>query len=292
MKRYLILGFSFDSRPDILTTTIRDEWDEKVKQQHVKNNLLIQTRFLEEYGALNSDEKFNNIKELGNLPFTVISFHSKFLIQTRNAFIARAYYPALTGACALGERILNHLILKLRDYYKNTDGYKKIRNKKSFDKWDKAIGVLDSWNVFLPEVTSLYKELSTIRNESIHFRPEVDTNDRELALKAIQILTMIINKQFSPFGNKPWIIPKTKGAVFIKKDYEENPFIKTVFLPNCAYVSPFYEIKYYDSETGAMKINDLHDRDSKMADDELKQYYDRGLSDDEFRQLINNKYGK
>ncbi len=290
MRRYLVLGFGFDTRASLLTE-INEQWDEKVKQQHKENQRKIQVDLMKEHGSLNFDVKLQNFIELGSLPFSVISFHSKFLTQIRNAFIVGAYYPALTGACALGERILNHLLLNLREYYKNTDGYKKIRKKKSFDKWIEAIDILDSWGVFLPDVSLLFKDLSVMRNMSIHFKPDVDKNDRELALKAIQMLTMIIDKQFSPFGGKPWIISGTKGAVFIKKDCENIPFIKTVFLPKCAYVSPFYTIKKWDIETGALKIDDLADRDDKGCDDELKQYYDRGLSDDEFMQLVNKKYG-
>ena len=61
-------------------------------------------------------------------------------------------YPALTGACALGERILNYLILNLRDDFHSTPEYKQVYRKDSFDQWDAPINALASWGVLLPEV--------------------------------------------------------------------------------------------------------------------------------------------
>ena len=65
------------------------------------------------YGAFDAQTKAQNLKDMGNAPFSILAFHNKFLHQIRDSFILGAYYPALTGACALGERILNHLALNL-----------------------------------------------------------------------------------------------------------------------------------------------------------------------------------
>ena len=51
------------------------------------------------------------------LPFSVIAYHNLFLEQTREAFVMGHDYPALTGSCALGEKILDPFVLRLRDDY-------------------------------------------------------------------------------------------------------------------------------------------------------------------------------
>lgn len=56
-----------------------------------------------------------------------------------------ADYPALVGACALGERILNHLILDLRGAYAHTPEYKRVHRKDSFDDWRVPIDTLAAW---------------------------------------------------------------------------------------------------------------------------------------------------
>jgi hypothetical protein len=93
------------------------------------------------------------------------------------------------------------LILKLRGFYTNTPEYKKVYQKSSFDNWQVAINTLESWNVLLPNVVVLYRELAEIRNQkAIHFNPETDENDREPSLKTIHLLSEIIQTQFGAFG--------------------------------------------------------------------------------------------
>jgi len=154
-----------------------------------------------------------------------------------------SYYPALTAACALGERILNHLVLLLRDDYKTTPEYKNVYAKDSFDKWDVAIDTLSAWNVLLPKVAGDFKKLRDRRNDAIHFRPEVDTNDRDLALQAIKGLESILAKQFNAFGPEPWFITDIAGEIYIKKDCENEPFVRKVYLPNCVAVGPDHVVQ-------------------------------------------------
>src|SRR3972149_6553409 len=114
MKRYRVLNFDFDTRVRTLV-----------------------------------DPKKENFIAIDSKPFSILAFHNRFFEQIRTSFIIGSYYPALTGACALGERILNHLILTLRDDFKNSPEYKKIYRKKSFDDWDVPISILASWGTLL-----------------------------------------------------------------------------------------------------------------------------------------------
>ncbi|MNP29412.1 hypothetical protein D3C76_1224370 [compost metagenome] len=179
----------------------------------------------------------------------------------------------MTAACSLGERILNHLLLELRDDYKATPQYKEVYSKKSFDNWDKVIGILDSWDVLLPEVVKNFNELKDLRNYSIHFNPETDTLDKHLAFKAINLLSDIISKQFG-FGDQTWFIPSIPGAFYLKKEVEEWPFVKKIIIPNCALVGYLHRLEF--------------DGNCFRAVDDFS-YEDREITDAEFRDLMVNQ---
>jgi hypothetical protein len=242
MKRYRVLPFfDFDTRVLTLTLPIRVEWEEDIKNQHYENRKKTIEGLIAEYGEIDSAKKIENFIALNIKPFSILAFHNRFFSQAWNAFIIGAYYPALTGVCALGERILNHLMLLLRDDYKNTPEYKKVYGKASFDDWSLPIKTLQSWDVLLPDVVENFYQLKDMRHKAIHFRPETDHNDRELALQALHCMKAIIGSQFSGWGSQPWFTI-TMGELYIKKAWEEKPFIKKVYLPNCALVGPKHRI--------------------------------------------------
>jgi hypothetical protein len=242
MKRYRVLQVDFDSRASLLNMEIKDEWDEAVKEIHHHNKRQTKEYLLRQYGSANPEMVFNNLIDLGDKPMSIVAFHNKFFEQIRKAFIVGAYYPALTGTSALGERILNHLLLKLKRYFTNTPEYKRIYDKHSIDNWELLLSILERWKVLLPETVIEYTKLLKIRNASIHFRQNVDTQDREIALNAIQRLQKVISFQFSGFGNQPWFMISIPGEIYIKKEWENVPFIKEIYLPNCVLVGPYHNI--------------------------------------------------
>ena len=209
MKRYKISSFSFDSRPTTLNLEIKNEWEDKIKELHSNNKEIIKQEYINEFGLKDFEQKILNIRDLGNMAASVIAFHNKFLSQIRNSFIICSYYPSLVGASALGERILNHLILKLRSYFINTPKYKSIYKKKSFDNWEAAIEILKSWNVLLSDVEIKFNKLIAIRNKAIHFTPETDSKDRSFALEAIYLISDNIEELFAVLGKQPWFIENT-----------------------------------------------------------------------------------
>lgn len=267
MKRYRILNMDFDTRASVLSQEIDDTWEESVKQLWRENRQRLQQELQAEFGPHNFSDKLQNFLDLGAAPFSVLAFHNQFLRQARNSFIVGSYYPALTGACALGERILNHLIRELRDSYSGTPQYKAVYRKDSFDDWSKAIDVLEAWGVFLPGVAQLYRDLQQKRNDAIHFRPETDTNARELALAALQLLSQIIDIQFGAFGDRPWFIENAPGVTFIKREYQDVPFVEKVLLPNAVLVGPRHELEWTGS--GFQPIDeDTDDDDDQTGTDE------------------------
>lgn len=272
MKRHRIFSFDFDSRAHCLEP-VQDHWEEKVKELHLKNREKTINGLAEQFGKIGIDQKVINFQDLKFKPFSVAAFHNKFLEQIRNSFVVGGYYPALTGACALGERILNHMVLLLRDYHKDSPEYKKLHRKQSFDYWPIAIDALESWGELLPEAAEKFRALNEKRNNAIHFNPETDHNDRELALEAIHLIQEIVSAQFSAFGKQPWYFC-VPGEIYIKKEWEDRPLIKHIFIPNSALVGPRHRV---ESMIPRIMINDSF------------EYEDREISDDEFIDFRKNR---
>lgn len=269
MKRYRVFPFfDFDTRADMLVDLIDDNWEEDIKEQHRKNKENIMRRLKAEFGEFHSDVKIQNFIDLGAKPFSVIAFHNIFFAQARIAFIMGAYYPALTGVCALGERILNHLILSLREDYRSTPQYRHVCRKDSFDNWTLAIDTLKAWDVLLPQTVQDFRALMQQRHRAIHFTPETDHKPRELALSAIKSLQSIIGEQFSGWGTQPWFITTIPGEIYIKKEWETRPFIAKIYLPNAALVGYKHHIETFHPQ---MRIVDPHHNasTSEVSDDEF-----------------------
>jgi hypothetical protein len=271
MKRFRVSAFDFDSRPLMLAMEIKDEWEEQVKALHRANKERVREDYLCEFGPRWSEQKLRNIVDLGPKPLSIIAFHNKFLEQARHAFIVGAYYPALTAACALGERILNHLVLLLREDFRATPEYKGVSRKKSFDNWQVPIRALEAWSVLLPDAAKSFRALEAVRHRSIHFDPATDHDDRPLALQALNHLNDIVSRQFGAHGPHPWFIPGIAGASYIRKAAEAQPFVRRVYIPNCQLAGPRHTISAVGSR---FEVSDAHD------------YEDREITDEEFRELL------
>lgn len=282
MKRYRLFSFDFDSRPSLLSSSVNSSWEPEIQQQHLENRDAIVVGLMQEFGTANSAAKIQDFQDLGNAPLSIISFHNRFMRQVRQSFVIGAYYPALVGACTLGERILNHLVLELRGHFQSKPGSEEIFENNNFTNWNLVIRTLEEWGVLLPDVATAYKELARIRHgKAIHFNPKIDKDDRTPALKAIHFLTKIVGQQFSGFGLQPWFIPNTPGASFIKKEAEAWPFVQVVYIPNCVLVGPYHEVDLRnEGDSFKFVITDKDD------------YEERDVTDEEFAELYNNRASK
>lgn len=271
----------FDTRANVLSLEIKETWEPEVQEVNRQNQDRIRAGLAGEFGQIDIEAKINNFVALGPAPVSILAFHNKFLRQIRYAFVIGSYYPALTGTCALGERILNHLILNLRDYHKSTQEYKKVYDKESIADWHQAIETLRRWQVLLPEVIEGYRELAEVRHQkAIHFDPETDYNDRELALEAIQLLSRIIQTQFPAFGSPHWFIPEIPEESFIKKGVEEQPFIRIIYIPKCWLVGPYHQVNAeVDKAADTVRWTYVDDY----------EYPSREISDREFAELFKNR---
>lgn len=240
MKRYRVVGFDFDTRVRSFDP-IPEEWEEHVKEQHRQNRERAIAHLKLEYGEQRFEEKLQNFVELGAKPFSVIAFHNRFYSQARAAFVHCQYYPALTGVCALGERVLNHLILGLRDHYKASASYRHVYRKDSFDRWEVAIEALAEWKVLTSEADEHFRQLCRMRNKAIHFNVETERNVRAHALDALLTFGRVVDTQFAALGDLPWLF-MPPGEVYIRKEWEPAPFIQLVYAPSAVHVGPRHRV--------------------------------------------------
>src|SRR4051794_34123147 len=116
-RRYIPHAISFDTQARILTDEIDPNWDPEIIAQHEENRRQARMRVIHELGNADHERKIQDYGDLGSAPWSILDQHNLFMAQVRNAFAFGAYYPALVGACALGERLLNELVIRLRGSY-------------------------------------------------------------------------------------------------------------------------------------------------------------------------------
>jgi hypothetical protein len=274
-RRHLSWGMDFDTRCLTLSTAVEDHWTTQAREMALENQARTRAALVSEFGEHDIEAKIENFIAINTKPFSVLAHHNHLFNQVRNAFTMGYYYAALVGACALGERILNHLVLDLRGFYTATPEYRRVHRKNSFDDWRVPIEVLEAWNVLIPAAAAEFRMLMKLRHRSIHFDPNTYRRLRDDALAAILHMRTIIEGQFGSHTAKPWFITGTKGHVFIKRDYEGDPFVKTYFLPNCPFVGPLFAIDFVPSETGLRtRFHDLPDYgDGPWTDEEFAGHY-------------------
>lgn len=261
-----MINGTFDTRSHLITDEISGDWEPEIRAQHWANRVRAIEWIKYEFGEDDLGAKVAEFGALGPEPFSVLAYHNVFFRQVRRSFVIGGHYPALVGCCALGERILNHLIHEFRDEFKATPEYKHVYDKESFDDWLRAIDVLESWKVLLPAVAADYRELRIKRNGAIHFRPETSTRARKMALEAIELLGRIIEGQFGSVGAKPWYF-HIPGETYIKKQAETWPFVRRILIPAGLHVGPTNTLSY-DRETGTWHVDDVGDQGPDDGTDE------------------------
>ncbi len=291
LRRYHPFSFDFDSTATLLEEP-GEHWEEQVRELHLKNREQVIAGLKERYGVLHHDRIIQNLRDLGPKPFSLIAYHNQFYHEAREAFIIGAYYPALVSACALGERMLNHLVLDLRDDFKSSPHYRRVYRKDSFDDWNFATAVLSDWGVLVDGVADHFLELGKLRHRSIHFNPETYRMLREDALAALKLVGNIASKQFGFFGHQPWFIEGTAGAQFIKKSYETHPFVRKYLVPQSGFVGILYGMEC--GANGHWRHLDLVDYgDGIMLDEEFaKAFSERDPGQVITREMIDAQQGK
>ena len=274
-RRHLSYTMDFDTRASVFEEP-GEHWEEEPRRLHLENRERTKAGLACEFGSDFLEEKIERFRAIGTKPFSVQSYHNQLFDQVRSAFVIGASYPALVGACALGERILNHLLIDLRHFFKGTPEYSRVYRKESFDDWRVPIDTLEAWGVLLPEVVTEFRSLMDLRHRSIHYNASTYGTLQSDALAAVLHVREIIDRQFTAFGDRPWFIKGTRGFIFIKREWEEDPFIKTFYLPTCPFVGPHFAISF----TNGLTYCDRHDYgEGSWTDEEFAEAFETRTPD-------------
>ena len=236
---------------------IKDAWDDSIKAMWEANKASVREGVLAEFGSLDGDRKLDNYRAMGPAPWSVVFEHSVLLRQVRGSFAHGSFYPALVGACALGERLLHQLVQSLRqDYINHPATTKRVRSGRLSSEWGTLIDVLHGWTVLDDEVAATYHNLEMLRHAAVHFDPALPAEGREPALEALLALQEIVASVFEPHGGPPRYIAETPGAAYLSLDAEAEPLIKRIFLPHSALVSPTHRLEWSDEDSDEWIVYD------------------------------------
>src|SRR5438552_13200794 len=114
MKRYMFCNFFIDTVRNLLL--MPDLAPEIAARERAGLAALLAPI----HGTDHLDEKVGRYLSFKPPDFVVVTEFHQMLLEVQDAYVCGHLYPALTGACCIGERIFNVLILKLRDYYKSS----------------------------------------------------------------------------------------------------------------------------------------------------------------------------
>lgn len=272
-RRYLPMQFGFDTRANILSMEIAEDWEPQVREQWLSNQQAIREGLIHQHGAENHEQKIADFTEIGAAPWSILDEHNAFLGQVRVAFTQAAYYPALVGACALGERILNELILRLREDFVDHAATSEVGELRTLANWNKCIEVLVAWGVVDDATATRMNDVRKLRNKSVHFGEHLRGHDaREDALTALRLIQECVEALFAPHGGAPRFIDGTSGHSFLALASEDEPLVRRFFLPNCALVSPRYEMRPGPDGPGTFAVLDdetYQDRFPNLTDQEF-----------------------
>lgn len=209
------------------------------------------------YGIENFNEKLKRFVNLNLYFIGIPEEYYDLLKHIVDAYCCGYFYPSIAGAGALGERILNRLIIKTKKYYTSSPHYKKIHNKKSFENWDMMVSILLDWNIINEEVAELFRELKRHRNDVIHYNEGY--NFEENSLIAIKLLVEIINKQFSYIERKDlcWVFD-VPGEILVKSKVINDPFVIEFLLPHCIKITP-YSNKVHEIKQNKIILGNISD---------------------------------
>lgn len=280
MYRYLSpIHYNFDTRAESLKRP-RPSWEEKIRQQHEQNRAATIEGLRSQYGSADLDTKVEAFQDFGRMPMSVVFEHTPRVWQIRDAYVTGAHYPALTASCAVGEKILNHMVMTLRKHYPNQTKMTSVYEAGSISNWHTAIQALEDWKVLRTGVGTAFRKLSAIRNRALHLDPRKKRDDRSEASSAIQLLKEILESQFGTWGQHEWFIRGTIGMLFISKEWERHPFVASYYLPNTIPVSPYFRmISQPDSLWGVVDRIDLPSADTVTDEVFARAYNSRSPSD-------------
>lgn len=203
---------------------------------------------IEEHGEESIDEKYLRWAEVSRANMWVLEEFNEFLDEISKAYIRGYYYLSITGACCLTERILNRLVVKLKNHYKTSPRYKLLYGREQqIQNWSLLIDTLEEWGVLNDEQVKVCKRLYKYRNETVHYIPDYDF--KSAAPEVIKLTTRLIDSLFSVFERRDvYNIFTIPGEIWVKEEKLNDPFVKEFVLPCCSMGGAVSQFDYENNE--------------------------------------------
>jgi len=229
-RRYRLVGSYVDTRRRFFDSPELEAFTEKIEEQ-LKTEL----------GSIDFIKKFERWKTIDYPPIGLIDEYQYKIQQIINTYCMGYFYPAVTSACCLAERILNRLVIKTRDYFKSHPEYKKIYRKSSFDDWEKMLCLISDWQLVPENAVNLFRNLMPIRHESIHYNENYDFES--IAPVAINNLIAAIIEIFGVENRKDiYLVFDVPGEIWVRSAVENQPFVMEFIRPHCYYAHAIHDI--------------------------------------------------
>ena len=235
IRRYRLMPATFNAGHHMLKEA-DPTWEPAVIELHERNRTSMIDSLKHLHGDTRIGEVIRNEMDLGSDPWSVLGWHNDLWLEIRHAFTTCCYYSAATAAGALGERIANHLLVDLADDCASSEDRATIEAPKA-PTFHTALTILNRWDVLEPKALSLFEHLRILRNALVHFDADLYDNLRDRSLAAVTTLRDAIDAQFGVFIPRR-LIPGIAGAMYLKKQVEDEPFIRRYVLPLAFAVGP------------------------------------------------------
>ncbi|MDQ7837228.1 MAG: hypothetical protein RDU59_01900 [Thermodesulfobacteriota bacterium] len=253
-RRYRLMGFFIDTiRGFYSTPALKEQAD--TNTEHLKAAL----------GHEKFEQKLERWLRIQYPPLGLIDEYPEKITQIINTYSAGYFYPAVTSACCLAERILNRLILKTREHFKGDPHYKRVYRKESFDDWGKMITIIHDWRLVPEKAITTMKELMPIRHQSIHYSGTFDFE--AIASDVINKLIAAITEIFGVINRKDiYLVFDVPGEIWVRHHAQDHPFVKEFVLPHCYYAHAVHDIDFEKQ-----KISERLGKIGQLTDDEFVQ---------------------
>ncbi|MBD2743485.1 hypothetical protein [Coleofasciculus sp. FACHB-1120] len=251
-RRYRLFSFYVDTRRRIYASPGMEESSTSIEEQ-----------LKAELGHINFKEKLERWNKIDYPPIGLIDEYPQKIQQIINTYCMGYFYPAVTSACCLAERLLNRLVLKTRRYFTSHRDYKKIYDKASFDDWEKMLSLIFDWKLIPENAINLFRDLKPIRHQSIHYNENYDFE--LVAPIAINKLIAAITEIFGVENRKDiYMVFDIPGEVWVRSAVEKQPFVIEFVLPYCCYAHAVHEI-----DVTSRRINERLGETGLLTDEEF-----------------------
>jgi hypothetical protein len=238
---YRLRDVMFDSRP----TVERFELMRERVTEHLRLT----------HGELGLDEKLRRWDEVKRAKTWLVDEFNEQMEDVLEAYVQGLFFPAMTGACCLGERVMNRLVFKTAEHFRSSPHYKwvwKKRGQKAQD-WPRLIEVLNDWRLFDGNQADMAKKLHGYRNDSVHYIPDYDF--RTSSLEAVRLVVELIDTLFSAQRRKDVLrVHEIPGEIWLRADAQGEPFVQEFVIPCCTPLAATHQLLGPDSyaEDGAI----------------------------------------